>query len=74
MLLRGDPPPVEESAGGALPPVDEGAGGASAPASEISIESFDDPSMTWSSLNDLVMGGESTGAVRIEDGIGTFGG
>ena len=40
----------------------------------VMVESFNDPSMTWSSLNDLVMGGESTGAVRIEDGIGTFGG
>ena len=38
------------------------------------VESFDDPSMTWLSLNDPVMGGESTGAVGIEDKIGTFGG
>ena len=45
-----------------------------ASASEISIESFDNPSLTWSSKNDPVMGGESTSTVEIEDGIGKFDG
>ena len=39
--------------------------------SRRSIESFNDPSMTWSLLNDPVMGGESTSAVGVRDGIGT---
>jgi len=45
-----------------------------ASASEISIENFDNPSLEWHSMNDPVMGGESTGTTRIEDGIGIFDG
>jgi len=45
-----------------------------ASASEISIESFDNPSLEWRSMNDPVMGGESTGTTQIEDGVGNFDG
>lgn len=40
------------------------------------IESFDDPTHIWTSLNDPVMGGESTGSVEISDdeGIAIFNG
>jgi len=47
---------------------------ASSAVSEISIESFDNPSLEWHSMNDPVMGGESTSTTRIEDGMGTFDG
>lgn len=42
--------------------------------SEISIESFASPSLTWTSTNDPVMGGQSTGLVSIENGVGVFDG
>lgn len=43
---------------------------------EINIESFDDPSHTWTSLNDPVMGGKSTGSVEIngDEGVAIFDG
>eukprot|EP00591_Stephanopyxis_turris_P006618 CAMPEP_0195511498 /NCGR_PEP_ID=MMETSP0794_2-20130614/3784_1 /TAXON_ID=515487 /ORGANISM="Stephanopyxis turris, Strain CCMP 815" /LENGTH=426 /DNA_ID=CAMNT_0040639099 /DNA_START=241 /DNA_END=1521 /DNA_ORIENTATION=+ len=41
---------------------------------EIQIESFANPTHTWTSHNDPVMGGKSTGAVSVSDGVGIFDG
>lgn len=43
-------------------------------AGDILIESFASPTHTWESLNDPVMGGESTGTVKIENELGVFDG
>ena len=38
---------------------------------DVVVESFNSTFITWSSLNDLVMGGDSTDAVGIKDEFGT---
>lgn len=43
-------------------------------ASDITIESFSNPSLTWKQQNDPVMGGRSTGTFRVQDGVGVFDG
>lgn len=49
-------------------PVDSGKG------SYVSIEDFATPSLAWTSQNDPVMGGQSTGTVEVKDGAGRFDG
>lgn len=41
---------------------------------EIDIESFDDMQHKWECMNDPVMGGKSTGAVSVENGVASFDG
>jgi len=41
---------------------------------EIVIENFDDPVHVWTTMNDPVMGGKSSSAIAIEDGIAKFDG
>jgi len=43
-------------------------------ASDITIESFSNPSLTWKQQNDPVMGGRSTGTFSVQDGVGVFDG
>jgi hypothetical protein len=42
--------------------------------SNISIESFADPGISWKAMNDPVMGGKSHSKVTIENGVGVFDG
>jgi len=43
-------------------------------ATDVTIESFDKPALTWTEKNDPIMGGQSTGSFTIKGSLGVFDG